>query len=359
MTSSTRIIAEAGVNHNGSLEMAFELVDVAAASGADYIKFQSFRADDLASKYAKKASYQVRTTANDETQFEMLKRLELSPNDQQAIIDRCNAKGVQFLSTPFDLGSLKLLTERFGLTEIKIGSGELTNAPLLFAAGRADVKIILSTGMGSLAEVEEALGVLAFAMCRTGDPQSRTDFAEALLDPVVWGTLAERVILMQCTTEYPAQIQHTNLNAMKTMRQAFGLEVGYSDHTKGHAISLAAVALRASVLEKHFTLDKDLPGPDHAASLNPKELKSLVRDIRAVELALGTGIKQPSASEVENRTAVRKSLVAGCDIREGQKWTRANIVTKRPGDGVSPMNYWNFLDSKSIHSIKKDDQLKN
>lgn len=357
MTSSTLIIAEAGVNHNGDLAMALELVNKAAEAGADYVKFQTFRATKLASASAKKAGYQTRTTDGAENQLAMLQRLELSIADHEAIIARCADKGVRFLSTPFDLDSLALLTQTFALPEIKLGSGELTNAPLLLAAGRSGVKIILSTGMGSLAEVEEALGVLAFAMCREGQPKGRADFAEILLDPAVWPLLAKRVTLLHCTTEYPAAAEDTNLRAMNTMRRAFGLSVGYSDHTVGQAVSLAAVALGACVLEKHFTLDRTLPGPDHAASLEPDELTALVSGVRVVESALGTGIKQPGAAEVANRTVVRKSLLAARDLRKGHVLTLDDIAVKRPGDGISPMALWDMAGRVTARNVAEGETL--
>jgi N-acetylneuraminate synthase len=357
MTTRTTIIAEAGVNHNGDLAMALELVDAAAEAEADYVKFQTFNALNLASASAKKASYQMRTTDCAESQLAMLQSLELSMADHEVIIAHCAEKGVQFLSTPFDLDSLALLTNTFALPEIKLGSGELTNAPLLLAAGRSGVNIILSTGMGSLAEVEEALGVLAFALCRTGDPTTRRDFAEALLDPAVWPVLAERVTLLHCTTEYPAAVEDTNLRAMETLRRAFGLRVGYSDHTVGEAVSLAAVALGAEVLEKHFTLDRNLPGPDHAASLEPKELASLVCGVRAVERALGTGIKQPGAAEVANRAVARKSLLAARDLPAGHILTRDDIVVKRPGDGLSPMLLWDRVGTVTTRTTPEGEAL--
>lgn len=357
MTASTLIIAEAGVNHNGDLTMALELVDKAAEAGADYVKFQTFKATKLASASAKKASYQTRTTDGGESQLAMLQRLELSVADHETIMARCAEKGVRFLSTPFDMDSLALLTQTFALPEIKLGSGELTNAPLLLAAGRSGAKIILSTGMGSLAEVEEALGVLAFSICREGDPKGRADFAEVLLHPAVWTVLAERVTLLHCTTEYPAAVEDTNLRAMETMRRAFGLKVGYSDHTVGEAVSIAAVALGASVLEKHFTLDRTLPGPDHAASLEPDELVSLVRGVRMVERALGTGIKQPSAAEVANRAVVRKSMLAARDLPEGHILSLEDISVKRPGDGSSPMVLWDMVGQVTTRATAEGEAL--
>jgi N-acetylneuraminate synthase len=337
--------------------MALDLVDKAAEAGADYVKFQTFKATKLSSASAKKASYQTRTTDGTESQLAMLQRLELSVGDHETIMARCKEKGVRFLSTPFDMDSLALLTGSFALPEIKLGSGDLTNAPLLLAAGRSGVRIILSTGMGSLSEVEEALGVLAFAMCREGQPQGRADFARVLLDSAVWPVLAERVTLLHCTTEYPAAVEDTNLRAMETLRRAFGVQVGYSDHTVGEAVSLAAVALGASVLEKHFTLDRTLPGPDHAASLEPGELTQLIRGVRAVERAVGTGIKQPGAAEVANRAMARKSLLAACDLPEGHVLSMDDIAIKRPGDGISPMMLWDTVGQVVTRAVAEGEAL--
>lgn len=353
----TLIIAEAGVNHNGNIDMALELVDAAALAGADYVKFQTFKATSLASPRAKKASYQLRNTNVNESQLAMLQRLELSVDDHKAIMLRCTEKGVKFLSTPFDLDSLDLLTQTFSLPEIKLGSGELTNAPLLLAAARSGVKIILSTGMGSLAEVEEALGVLAFGMCRRKEPIGRSDFAKVLLDPTVWPVLANHVKLLHCTTEYPAMVEDTNLRAMATLRSAFGLKVGYSDHTVGNSVSLAAVALGACVLEKHFTLDRDLPGPDHAASLEPKDLALLIQSVRRVECALGTGIKQPSLPEVANRPVARKSILARRNLTKGHVLELEDMVVKRPDGGVSPMALWDLVGQPLENDISKDEPI--
>lgn len=343
MTYRSLIIAEAGVNHNGSLQMALDLVDKASEAGADVVKFQTFDAKRLASARAPKAGYQNHTTDAGESQLQMLRRLQLSPEAHRQIMARCVERDIGFLSTPFDEGSLKLLVEDFGLRQIKLGSGELTNAPLLLAGARSGAEIILSTGMGSLSEVEEALGVLAFGMLGAEAPRGRTDFAEVLTDPQAWEALRARVTLLHCTTEYPAPVAQTNLRAMATMRAAFGLRVGYSDHTEGRAISLAAVALGAEVLEKHFTLDRSLPGPDHAASLEPGELAALVTEIRDVEAALGNGIKQPGAAELANRTIARKSLHAARDLAVGEVLQPGDIAVLRPGDGISPMAFWDYL----------------
>lgn len=339
----TLIIAEAGVNHNGDLGIALELVDRAAEAGADIVKFQTFNASKLASASTPKAVYQTRTTDVGESQLAMLTRLQLSLNDHHAIIDRCKAREIEFLSTPFDADSLDLLVREIGQRRIKLGSGELTNAPLLWDVGRAGVEVILSTGMGTLAEVEEALGVLALAMKRPDARPSRAAFTDALTDPAVWHMLRDRVALLHCTTDYPAAVADTNLRAMDTMRLAFGLRVGYSDHTEGNTISVAAVARGAEIIEKHVTLDRSLPGPDHAASLEPNELEALVRGIRAVEKALGNGIKQPSASELANCAVARKSLVAARDLPAGHVLAEDDIAVKRPGGGRSPMDRWDVI----------------
>lgn len=357
MTPKTLIIAEAGVNHNGDIAMALNLVDYAAEAGADLVKFQTFNATKLASATAPKAAYQNRQTGAGESQLTMLQRLELSAEAHERIITRCVERGVGFLSTPFDADSLDLLTDRFGLTRIKLGSGELTNAPLLLAAARSGVEIILSTGMGTLSEVEEALGVIAFGLTRTDAPRSRADFATVLHAPQIWDKLRERVTLLHCTTEYPAAVADTNLRAMATMRAAFGLRVGYSDHTEGNAVSLAAIALGAKVLEKHFTLDRSLPGPDHAASLEPAELSALVRDVRDVECALGTGIKQPGVAELANRVVARKSVHITRNLPEGHVLSEADLSVMRPGDGLSPMALWDVIGTSTQRPFTAGEEL--
>lgn len=352
------IIAEAGVNHNGSRDMALELVDAAAAAGADFAKFQTFKATSLASASAPKAAYQKRQTGFDETQLAMLERLELSVADHEALLERCAERSIAFLSTPFDPDSLKLLTKTFGLKRIKVGSGDLTTAPLLLDIARTGAEIILSTGMATLSEVEEALGVLAFGMIATEDAQpSRAAFAEVLTRRESWSVLRDRVTLLHCTTEYPSAAEDTNLRAMDTLRTAFGLRVGYSDHTEGTAISLAAVARGASVIEKHLTLDRRLPGPDHAASLEPDEMSSLVRDIRRVEAALGNGIKQPSTAELASRAVARKSLVASRDLPAGHVLRPEDLAVKRPGGGRPPVEFWEALGSTSLRAYRVGEAL--
>ena len=309
------IIAEAGVNHNGNLAMALELVDVAAAAGADAVKFQTFVADALVTQAALQADYQMQNTGKVESQYDMLKRLELRESDTLAIMASCVKRGISFLSTPFDAHSIELL-HRLGMTTYKIPSGELTNVPYLRHVARYAEQIILSTGMATLAEVEAGL--------------------QTLLD---MGISRDQVTLLHATTEYPCPMIEVNLRAMSTLQQAFGVTVGYSDHTQGIEIPVAAVALGARVIEKHFTLDRQLPGPDHKASLEPDELAAMVKAIRHVELAMGDGIKQPTASERKNKPIARKSLVAVCRIRQGELLTEHNVTVKRPGTGISPMRW--------------------
>lgn len=352
------IIAEAGVNHNGNPEMALKLVDAAADAGADIVKFQTFDARKLASVRAAKAAYQTRSTDAAESQIAMLSRLQLPLDTHHALVARCAERGIAFLSTPFEIKSLHFLTDELGLETIKLGSGELTNAPLLLAAARSNAKLILSTGMGTLAEVEDALGVLAFGIGNDPDAKpSQNAFRAALLKPEARTTLRERVVLMHCTTEYPAAAEDSNLRAMETMGAAFGLEVGYSDHTEGDAVAVAAVALGAQVIEKHFTLDRTLPGPDHAASVEPGDLARLVSNIRQVEKALGDGVKLPCAAEVANRPAARKSLCAARDLPAGEVLMEEDIAIKRPGTGLSPFLLWDTIGRKLGVSLVADDPI--
>lgn len=350
-------IAEAGVNHNGSLDMALKLVDAAAEAGADIVKFQTFRADRLASRFAPKAEYQQRETGKHQSQLDMLRALELDEESHHRLIERCASREVEFLSAPFDQESLCLLTKTLKLSQLKFGSGELTNAPLLLAAARTGKPIILSTGMGTLAEVEEALGVLAFGYAGSGTALSRMAFRAAFASTVGQAVLKEKIVLLHCTTEYPAPPADVNLRAMDTLRATFGLPVGYSDHTEGTAVALAAVARGATVIEKHFTLDRALPGPDHKASLTPVELASMVADIRRIEAALGDGVKRPSASELKNLPIARKSLVAARDIEKGEVFSGENLTAKRPGSGISPMEYWEWLGRRASRDFMEDEPI--
>jgi N,N'-diacetyllegionaminate synthase len=313
MTIRTIIIAEAGVNHNGDLELAKQLIDVAAKAGADYVKFQTFSADRMVSKSAPKAEYQQQVTDASETQYEMLKRLELSNEMHLNLIKHCEGKSIRFLSTGFDIESVDLLIE-LGIDLIKIPSGEITNLPYLRYIGSLGLPVILSTGMSTMDEIGNALTVLE-----------------------VSGLSRSQITVLHCTTEYPTPMNEVNLRAIASIRNTFGVDVGYSDHTVGIEVSIAAVALGASVIEKHFTLDRSLPGPDHKASLEPPELIAMVKAIRNIEDSLGSGIKVPTLSEIKNLYIVRKSIMAKHRIEKGEVLSNSNLIVKRPGDGTSPM----------------------
>ncbi len=356
MTTHTLIIAEAGVNHDGSPDKALALVDAAADAGADVVKFQTFDAKAVAGGAAKKADYQRRTTDVAEGQLAMLQRLELPQAAHHALIAHAAKRGIEFLSTPFDEASLGFLLS-LKLPRIKIGSGDLTNAPLLHAAAQAGATLILSTGMATLSEVEEALGVLAHGYAQHKDPAGVASFRAAWRDPASRATLARHVSLLHCTTEYPCPITDVNLTAMATMRSAFQLAVGYSDHTDGFEISVAAVALGATIIEKHLTLDRDAPGPDHAASLEPDDFKRMVGAIRNVEAALGDGVKTPKESEVGNVPVARKSIVAARALRAGEIIGPADITAKRPGAGRPPIDYWSLIGTAAPRALEPDDPV--
>jgi N-acetylneuraminate synthase len=311
----TLIIAEAGVNHNGDIEVAKQLIAAAKAAGADFVKFQTFKTAKLVIKTAEKATYQKGTTDAEESQYDMIRKLELSRADHEVLIEECRRQGIGFFSTAFDTDSFDMLVE-MGLDQVKIPSGELTNLPLLRYMTRLGMPVMLSTGMATLGEIEAALAVVE----QSGTPRNR-------------------ITVLHCTTEYPAPMADVNLRAMLSMKVALGVEVGYSDHTQGIEIPVAAVALGARVIEKHFTLDRTLPGPDHQASLEPHELKAMVDAIRNVEVALGDGVKRPSPSELKNKPIARKSLVAIRAIRAGESFSADNIGTKRPGTGITPMRW--------------------
>ena len=349
------VVAEAGVNHNGDAGMARRLVDVAAEAGADAVKFQTFKAGMLATRTAPKAAYQTSTA--DESQLAMLRRLELPAAHHRELVERCRERGIEFLSTAFDRHSLDFLVEVVGLKTLKMASGEITNGPLLLQAARSGRDIILSTGMSTLAEVEEALGVLAFGYGEPDAQPSRQGFHAAFACPANREVLREKVVVLHCTTEYPAPPRDANLTAMDTMRDAFGLRVGISDHTEGIAVPIAAVARGAVVVEKHFTLDRSLPGPDHVASLEPGELRDMVAGIRAVEAALGDGVKAPQPSERKNLDVARKSLVTLMPVRAGEPFTERTLGAKRPGIGVSPMAYWEWLGRPAPRDFSADEAL--
>lgn len=329
----TLIIAEAGVNHNGDLSLAHKLIDVAADAGADLVKFQTFCANRLVTISAKKADYQNRTTDANESQYDMIKKLELTHEMHLELISHCKEREIGFFSTGFDLQSLDLLNE-IGLEQFKIPSGEITNLPYLRHVGAFDKPVILSTGMSGLGEIETAIEVLERS-----------------------GTSRDSITVLHCNTEYPTPLTDVNLKAMIAIGQAFGVKVGYSDHTLGIEVPVAAVALGATVIEKHFTLDRNLSGPDHRASLEPEELKLMVASIRNIEKALGDGIKRPSASEIKNKPIARKSLVALSPIRAGEIFNEFNVTVKRPGTGLSPMLYDDVMGQKAPHDFEPDDLI--
>ncbi len=357
MLQKTYIIAEAGVNHNGSLAMAKKLVDVAAISGADAVKFQTFNAKKIVSYHAPKAAYQNQTTDVSESQLEMAQKLELNEKDHQILIEYCQEKNISFLSTPSDFESVDLLAKKFDLPRIKISSGDVTNAPLLFKIAQTGKPAILSTGMCSLADIEMALGVLALGYCSPQVSPAIAAFSEAYSSEAGQKALKKNIVILHCTTEYPAPLDEVNLRVMETLKAAFGLPVGYSDHTAGINVSLAAVARGAVILEKHFTLDKTLPGPDHPASLDPTELKTMIRGVREIEQALGSGLKTASSSEKNNKSVVLKSLVAADRIEKGEVFTEDNLTIKRPGTGISPLYYWEWLGKRAERDYQADEVI--
>jgi len=355
----TYIIAEAGVNHNGSPEMAFQLIDAAIDAGADAVKFQTFKAENLVSKSAEKADYQKLVTSTDESQFDMLQRLELSYELHHELIQYCKNRGIEFLSTAFDVESLNFLVESLGVETLKIPSGEINNAPLVLAHAQTGCNLIVSTGMATLSDVEFVLGVIAFGLTEAVDVSpSREAFARAYSSRNGQKVLREKVTLLHCTTEYPAPPCDINLAAIDTMQKAFSLPVGYSDHSKGIVIPIAAVSRGIRLIEKHFTLDKALDGPDHKASLEPDELKSMIDAIRIIEESIGDGVKEPQPSELKNIEVVRKSLVAAKDIPKGTIFTQENLTAKRPGCGLSPIYYWDILGKVALNDFKKGDLVR-
>jgi len=351
------VIAEVGVNHNGSLETALKLVDAAADAGADVVKFQTFQAKHLVTKDAPKADYQIRQTGDEAGQFEMLKSLELSHADHMALTVHCSQKGIEFLSTPFDLDSLDFLADKMGLDCIKVGSGDMTNAPLLYGIARKKCRIILSTGMASLDEVERALGVLAFGYVFDGTPNNQA-FQDAYNSDIGQSTLKENVTLLHCTTEYPAPHKSINLKAMDALVERFGLPVGFSDHSAGATASIAATALGVCIIEKHITLDRGMDGPDHLASMEPDEFAAMVQAVRDVEHALGSKDKQLSAEELANKSIARKSLVAAQTISKGAFFTEENLTVKRPETGASPFDYYDMIGKQADRDFDIDEVIK-
>ena len=330
---SVFIIAEAGVNHNGSVDLAKKLIDVASISGADAVKFQTFKAENLVSKNAQKADYQKQATDATESQFDMIKKLELDVDTHKELIAHCQKKDIMFLSTPFDHESINLLSD-LGLQIFKIPSGEITNLPYLRHIGSLGKKVVLSTGMSNLKEVGDALNILINA-----------------------GTSKDNITVLHANTMYPTPMEDVNLNAMLTIQKEFGVDIGYSDHTLGIEVDIAAVAMGASCIEKHFTLDKTMDGPDHKASLEPEELKAMVGAIRNIEKALGSSEKKPSPSESVNIKVVRKSIIASKDIQKGDLLTDKNITVKRPGNGISPMKWDDIVETIATKDYRTDDLI--
>ena len=329
----TLIIAEAGVNHNGDIDLAKKLVTAAVEAGADVIKFQTFTADNLVTKSAQKAAYQILNTNSSESQHSMIRNLELTLSMHQELLDHCVKCRIEFLSSGFDVESVNLLI-KLGLDRFKIPSGEITNLPYLRHIGAQGKETILSTGMANLEEIRDAIHILELA-----------------------GTPRNKITVLHCTTEYPAPLIDVNLRAMNTIQNFFDVRVGYSDHTLGSEVAIAAVSMGATIIEKHITLDKKMPGPDHKASMEPQQFKDMVAAIRGIELAMGDGYKKPSPSELKNIPIVRKSLVAACLINKGEIFNSSNIAVKRPGTGISPMQWDQVMGKKAVKSFMPNDLI--
>ncbi len=330
---SVFVIAEAGVNHNGSLELAKKLIDIAASSGADAVKFQTFKAENLVTKKAQKAKYQTKSTDKDESQFDMIKKLELDSQAHKQLINYSKKKRIMFMSTPFDHDSIELLNE-LGLEVFKISSSDITNLPYLRHVGKLDKKIILSTGMSNISEISDALQVL-----------------------IKSGTKKNNITVLHANTDYPTPMKDVNLKAMLAIGKKFNLAYGYSDHTLGIEVDIAAVAMGASCIEKHFTINSNMDGPDHKASLEPDQLKAMVKAIRNIEIALGSDIKKPSSGEIININVVRKSIVAKLDIKQGEIFSKNNLAVKRPGNGISPMKWDEIIGTKATKDYRKDELI--
>jgi N-acetylneuraminate synthase len=353
--AKTFVIAEAGVNHNGSLELAKQLVDVAVDAGADAVKFQTFKTDKLVTKFAKQATYQALNTGVFESQYEMLKKLELSFEDFKVLKNYCDANQIEFMTTAFDNESLSFIVEELGVKRLKLPSGDITNGPLILQHAKYRLPLILSTGMSTLAEIEIALGVIAFGLQGWRNP-SLSAFEEAYFSKEGQQVLKQYVAILHCTSEYPAPFDEINLKCVQTLKHAFGLPSGYSDHTQGISIPVAAVAMGATIIEKHFTIDKMMAGPDHKASLDPVELQLMLKSIREVEEALGDGVKRPMSSEIGTRVVARKSLIACQSIKEGDSFLD-KISIKRSSGGLSPMAYWGMQRKIATHDYDEDDLI--
>lgn len=354
---SVFVIAEAGVNHNGDLERAKQLIDISADAGADAVKFQAFKAGKLVTAALRKAAYQQVQTQSQGSQYEMLKALELSERDQETLKRHCEHRGVEYLVSAFDDESLDFLIDGLGQKKIKFGSGELTNAPLLFQAASKGVEIILSTGMATLADIEQALGLVALGYTKPEITPTLAGMLQAWSDPQTRAVVREKISILQCTSSYPTPIGEANIAAMATIRQAFGCRTGYSDHTLGGTATIAAVALGAELIEKHVTLDRSLPGPDHGSSMIPPEFARLVADIRDVPLAMGSPIKVPAECERDTAAVARKRIVAAMPIMSGTPFTKENITLKRAERGLPPVEYWNLIGRVSERDYREDEPI--
>lgn len=352
----TVIIAEAGVNHNGSLDLALRLVDVAADAGANIVKFQTFDAKALATAGAARAKYQVENIGEDGSQLEMLQALSLDEASHIAIVEHCRARGIAFMSTAFDFRSFEFL-KRFDMPYVKIPSGDLTFGPMLLAAGESGCRVILSTGMGNMQEIADALAVLGYGRLNPGRPADLAAMRAHFDSEATRAALTDFVTVLQCVTQYPCPPEYANLAAMDTIRSAFGLPVGYSDHTLGIAVPIAAVARGARMIEKHVTLDRSMPGPDHAASLEPKQFAAMVAAIRDIEGAIGDGVKQANAAEACNIAVARRSLVAARPIGRGDRIDPDMLTAKRPGTGLSPMQYWDVVGQAAGRDYQVDEPI--
>lgn len=355
--STVEIIAEAGVNHNGKLDTALELVNVAVNAGADSIKFQTFSAKDLVSPVAPLADYQQRS-GQQGNQLTMLQALELQPGDFVEIASYCRQQQIEFLSSPFDVTSLSFLVNDLGVKRIKIASGEITNGPLLLAAAQHRCPVIVSTGMATLQEIEQALAVLTFGYHFSNAPKNLQECMEAFADEKSRAVLQDKVTLLHCTSQYPAPYNQLNLRAMNAMAERWQLPVGYSDHSDGITVPVVATALGAWAIEKHLTTDKNLPGPDHRASLTGEEFAAMVAAVRAAQASLGTADKQPQACEQNTAQVARKSVVALTEIQCGEVFTDTNIICQRPAAGISPMHYWALLQQPARNHYKAGDLIR-
>ena len=353
---STYIIAEAGVNHNGDINLAKQLIEIAKKAGADAVKFQTFKTEQLVTETATQAKYQVNNLGEATSQFDMLKKLELSFGEFRELLQYCNEIGIEFLSTPFDRESADFLIDELNIKTVKISSGDLTNIPFLYYIARKNKPIIISSGMATVEEIDEALAYICYGLAGLTDMDEVkvSNFAQSEEGQQL---LSKYVTLLHCTTEYPAPFNSINLRAINYLQKRYPLAIGLSDHSEGIEVGIAAVALGATVIEKHFTIDRTMEGPDHVASLSPEELTYMVKGIRNIELAMGMETKEPSAIELENRRVARKSLVANCDIQQGELFTESNITVKRPGYGMAPSLYWNVVGQVAKKSYQKDDLI--